>query len=66
MCARGRTYYDLREFDRAIADCSAALASDPTCVAALQGLADSHHCPHGRPTALVFTKAELEKQFGRI
>jgi DNA mismatch repair protein MutL len=27
---------------------------------------DSHHCPHGRPTALVFTKAELEKQFGRI
>ncbi len=27
---------------------------------------DSHHCPHGRPTALVFTRAELEKQFGRI
>jgi DNA mismatch repair protein MutL len=27
---------------------------------------DSHHCPHGRPTALVFTKADLEKQFGRI
>ncbi len=29
-------------------------------------VSDSHHCPHGRPTALVFTKAELEKQFGRI
>jgi DNA mismatch repair protein MutL len=29
-------------------------------------VADSHHCPHGRPTALVFTRAELEKQFGRI
>jgi DNA mismatch repair protein MutL len=29
-------------------------------------VADSHHCPHGRPTALVFTKAELEKQFGRV
>ncbi len=27
---------------------------------------DSHHCPHGRPTALVFTKDQLEKQFGRI
>ena len=27
---------------------------------------DAHHCPHGRPTALIFTKSELEKQFGRI
>ncbi len=27
-------------------------------------VADSHHCPHGRPTALIFTKADLEKQFG--
>ena len=27
---------------------------------------DAHHCPHGRPTALIFTKAELEKQFGRV
>jgi DNA mismatch repair protein MutL len=29
-------------------------------------VSDSHHCPHGRPTALVFTRADLEKQFGRI
>jgi DNA mismatch repair protein MutL len=29
-------------------------------------VADSHHCPHGRPTALIFTKSELEKQFGRV
>jgi DNA mismatch repair protein MutL len=28
-------------------------------------VANSHHCPHGRPTALFFTKADLEKQFGR-
>jgi DNA mismatch repair protein MutL len=29
-------------------------------------VADAHHCPHGRPTALVFTKSDLERQFGRI
>jgi DNA mismatch repair protein MutL len=27
---------------------------------------DSHHCPHGRPTALVFTREELDKQFKRV
>ncbi|MEN6405758.1 MAG: DNA mismatch repair endonuclease MutL [Thermoguttaceae bacterium] len=27
---------------------------------------DAHHCPHGRPTALVFTQAELDKQFKRL
>jgi DNA mismatch repair protein MutL len=26
---------------------------------------DQHHCPHGRPTALVFTREELDKQFMR-
>lgn len=26
---------------------------------------DSHHCPHGRPTELVFTREELDKQFKR-
>lgn len=26
---------------------------------------DSHHCPHGRPTALVFTREELDKRFRR-
>lgn len=27
---------------------------------------DTHHCPHGRPTALVFTREELDKRFRRI
>jgi DNA mismatch repair protein MutL len=26
---------------------------------------DSHHCPHGRPTSLVFSRQELDKQFKR-
>ncbi|MBX7102456.1 MAG: DNA mismatch repair endonuclease MutL [Gemmataceae bacterium] len=33
---------------------------------AQRDLADnSHHCPHGRPTSLVFTRRELDKQFRR-
>ena len=27
---------------------------------------DPHHCPHGRPTALIFSRAELDKKFKRI
>ncbi|MGI9429833.1 MAG: DNA mismatch repair endonuclease MutL [Bythopirellula sp.] len=27
---------------------------------------DHHHCPHGRPTALVFTREQLDRQFKRI
>jgi len=27
---------------------------------------DSHHCPHGRPTALVLSRQELDRQFGRL
>ena len=26
---------------------------------------DTHHCPHGRPTALLFTRHDLDKQFRR-
>jgi len=27
---------------------------------------DTHHCPHGRPTALFFSREELDRQFLRI
>ena len=27
---------------------------------------DTHHCPHGRPTALLFSKRDLDKQFRRL
>ena len=27
---------------------------------------DAHHCPHGRPTALVLSRNELDRQFGRL
>ena len=27
---------------------------------------DAHHCPHGRPTSLVFTREELDKRFKRV
>ncbi|HKB40886.1 MAG TPA: DNA mismatch repair protein MutL, partial [Gemmataceae bacterium] len=42
----------------------------PEEVAALvrqRGLAGhSHHCPHGRPTSLVLTLHDLERQFRRV
>ena len=27
---------------------------------------DAHHCSHGRPTTLVFSREDLDRQFGRI
>ena len=29
-------------------------------------VADSHHCPHGRPTAMKLTRQMLDRQFGRL
>lgn len=54
--------------------CHAAVRSgDPLTAEEITGLAamrhlatDAHHCPHGRPTALLFTRHELDKQFRRI
>jgi len=54
--------------------CHAAVRSgDPLTAEEIAGLAamrhlatDAHHCPHGRPTALLFTRHELDKQFRRI
>lgn len=31
-----------------------------------RGVLDSHHCPHGRPTALIFSREELDKHFKRV
>jgi DNA mismatch repair protein MutL len=53
--------------------CKAAVkAGEPLFVAEIAALlerhdvvADSHHCPHGGPSELVFTKADLEKKFGQ-
>ncbi|HUG17407.1 MAG TPA: DNA mismatch repair endonuclease MutL [Planctomycetaceae bacterium] len=27
---------------------------------------DAHHCPHGRPTSMVLTREQLDRQFGRL
>jgi DNA mismatch repair protein MutL len=34
-------------------------------VAQREMTSDSHHCPHGRPTALLFTRQDLDRQFRR-
>jgi DNA mismatch repair protein MutL len=34
-------------------------------VAQRERAAQSHHCPHGRPTSLMFTLNDLERQFRR-
>jgi DNA mismatch repair protein MutL len=34
---------------------------------AMRALADdTHHCPHGRPTSLLFTRHDLDRQFRRV
>jgi DNA mismatch repair protein MutL len=31
-----------------------------------QSVQDWHHCPHGRPTTLVFSRDELDRRFKRV
>jgi len=31
-----------------------------------ENVEDAHHCPHGRPTALILSREELDRQFGRL
>lgn len=58
----------------AVMACHAAVkAGDPlgeeeiaALVARRDLVADTHHCPHGRPTSLFFSKHELERQFQRV
>lgn len=52
---------------------SAVRAGDPltpeqisALIAQRQLADDTHHCPHGRPTALLFSRHDLDRQFGRI
>ncbi|HIF33507.1 MAG: DNA mismatch repair endonuclease MutL [Pirellulaceae bacterium] len=54
--------------------CKAAVkAGDPLCAEEITALLehrelcqDAHHCPHGRPTSLVFSRQELDRRFQRI
>jgi len=42
-------------------------AEEIEALVAQRTLADNtHHCPHGRPTALLFSRRELERQFRRV
>ena len=52
---------------------SAVRSGDPltpeeiaTLIAQRQVANDTHHCPHGRPTSLLFSRHELDKQFRRV
>ncbi len=31
-----------------------------------ENVEDAHHCPHGRPTVLVLSREDLDRQFGRL
>ena len=65
---------DLLEHLLATVACKAAVkAGDPLAPEEITSLleqkdlySDTHHCPHGRPTALFFARDELDRMFGRL
>ncbi len=76
LCAQDRppTRLQLLNDLLSVMACHAAVrAGDPltpeeiASLAAQRDLAaDHHHCPHGRPTSLLFTRQDLDRQFRRI
>ena len=64
---------DLLEELLQMISCKAAVkAGDPLSAAEIDALLEqrdlaqnSHHCPHGRPSALVFSREDLDRQFKR-
>ena len=71
---RKATRRDLADHLLATMACKAAIKAgqrlSPEEIDALMALRhlvdDAHHCPHGRPTALVLSRDELDRQFGRL
>ncbi len=76
LCAKDRppTRQQLLNDLLSVMACHAAVrAGDPltaeeiaSLVAQRQLAGDPHHCPHGRPTSLLFTRQDLDRQFRRI
>lgn len=76
LVARGRVpdRRDLVDELLHLCSCKAAIkAGDPLSDDELAALVeerhlaqDTHHCPHGRPTALVLSREDLDRQFKRI
>jgi DNA mismatch repair protein MutL len=75
LCAEGKPPHrrDLLDELLHMISCKAAVkAGDRLSVEEIDALIeqrhlcqDSHHCPHGRPTSLVFSREELDRRFKR-
>lgn len=70
--ARGDTAVAVDEVLHGLACRAAVKAGDPLSPAEVEALVrdrervpESHHCPHGRPTSLVLSRQDLDRQFRR-